>query len=235
LEDITRLLSETLPKTISYSLKIDPALPSIVGDPDQLHQALLNLCVNARDAMPTGGTISFSTELLWKERISDRFAEADADRYLVLSVADTGTGISDAHRSHIFEPFFTTKERGHGTGLGLAVVYGIVKSHNGFIDFTSELGKGTSFHLYFPVVPAFTKTPERVERIVENVPGGTETILFVEDEEMLLDLLKSMFASRGYNVLTAKDGMEAVDIYRKNKYGTPQNGRTGSVSGNEAY
>jgi PAS domain S-box-containing protein len=215
IEDLVKLLGETFPKTLSYKMHLDPSLPSMVGDINQIHQALLSLAVNARDAMPDGGTITFTTRTVDASSVKEQFADADMQEYMCIAVADTGSGIAETNRVHIFEPFFTTKERGRGTGLGLAVVYGIVKSHNGFINFISKVNEGTTFQLYFPVVPTV-----EIRKVIsteggERIPGGSETILFVEDEEMLLDLLNGLFTSKGYNVLTARDGIEAVEVYKQ--------------------
>jgi CheY-like chemotaxis protein len=217
IEDLLKLLQETFPRTISYDLDLDPAVGSITGDQNQLHQALLNLCVNARDAMPDGGELIFSTSVVDGPTLREQFPDADQVPYARLSIRDTGAGIAQLNRGHIFEPFFTTKERGRGTGLGLAVVYGIVKSHNGLIDFTSEVNKGTTFNMYFPMSSGIKKSSPIHTEAVEVVQGGTETVLIVEDEEMLLGLLKDLFESKGYRVLTATDGVEAVELFTSRK------------------
>ncbi len=215
-EELMQMLKETFPKTITYSSELEKALPTIQADRNQLYQALLNLCVNARDAMSSGGILSIVTQTIQRENILERFPDANDERYVHITVKDTGVGIDQATLSRIFEPFFTTKAQGKGTGLGLAVVYGVLQGHKGFIDVESEVGRGTAFHLYFPVqhhiepagVPAVQYT---------EAPGGTETILVVEDEEQLLVLVQSLLESKGYTVLTAKDGEEAVERYRQAK------------------
>jgi len=223
-EEIGKILRETFPKTIAYSVELDKSLPSIHADHNQLHQALLNLCVNARDAMidkqrdqAPGGKLSLSTRMVTGMKIREKFHDASEEPYVCISVNDTGTGMDEATRSRIFEPFFTTKEQGKGTGLGLAVVYGVVKAHHGFIDVESEPGRGTSFHLYFQAPARAGEHVESGPVIGEEALGGHETILVVEDEEMLLDLVKNILEGKGYQVLTAKDGLEAIRVYADHK------------------
>jgi CheY-like chemotaxis protein len=216
IEEMVKLLKETFPKTVALDLKLDKNIPSIVGDANQLHQAFLNISLNARDAMPRGGTLTFTTRTVAGTDCQGRFPDAEKQQYICISVTDTGIGMDEATRRRIFEPFFTTKEKGRGTGLGLSVVYGVVTSHHGFIDVESEVGDGTTFRLYFPiqshdVVPSTILTTQDKSEVV----GGTETLLIAEDEEMLLDLLRGLFAGKGYTVLTARDGIEAVEVYRQ--------------------
>jgi PAS domain S-box-containing protein len=211
--ETTRLVGETFPKTITVRLQLEQHLPLIIADPNQLHQLLLNLCINARDAMPKGGTLSITTTLVGGETLYHHFPNVGARTYVVLQVSDTGHGMDQATKRRIFEPFFTTKEKGKGTGLGLATVYGIVESHGGFVDVDSEVGVGSTFHVYFPtqLITEEITDPQRVP--FDDVPGGAETILIVEDEEMLREMLTTVLVSKGYQVLTASDGIEAVEIY----------------------
>ena len=211
--ETTRLLSETFPKTIAVRLQLEQNLPSIIADPNQLHQLLLNLCINARDAMPKGGTLSITTTFVGGETLSQHFPNVGARTYVVLRVSDTGQGMDQATRRRIFEPFFTTKEKGKGTGLGLATVYGIVESHGGFVDVDSEVGVGSTFHVYFPTQVISEENTDSQGISFNDVPGGTETILIVEDEEMLREMLTTVLVSKGYQVLMASDGIEAVEIY----------------------
>ncbi|MCX6144303.1 MAG: PAS domain S-box protein, partial [Ignavibacteriales bacterium] len=211
--ETTRLLGETFPKTIIVRLQLEQNLPTIVADPNQLHQLLLNLCINARDAMPRGGMLSIRTTFVGGETLSHHFPNVGAKTYIVLQVSDTGHGMDQATKRRIFEPFFTTKEKGKGTGLGLATVYGIVESHGGFVDVDSEVGVGSTFHVYFPTQVIGEEKTESQGTSTDDVPGGTETILIVEDEEMLREMLKTVLGSKGYQVLTASDGIEAVEIY----------------------
>jgi two-component system cell cycle sensor histidine kinase/response regulator CckA len=215
--EITKLVAETFPKTIVITTRLDPELPLIVADPTQLHQMVLNLCINSRDAMPRGGTLSLVTSLVGGEAVAGRFANAGAEQYVVLEISDSGAGMDDATKQRVFEPFFTTKEKGKGTGLGLATVYGIIESHGGFVDVQSEVGVGTTFQVYLPAQTSLTQQPERTRVPAQEVPRGSETILLVEDEEMLRDLVKNVMVSKGYAVITASDGVEAVELYMLHK------------------
>lgn len=215
--EIVKLLQETFPKTIEITTALDQSIPQIVADANQIHQVLLNLCVNARDAMQRGGTLELSTSVVSGESLKQRGYSISAPEYVQLQVMDTGMGMDEETRARIFEPFFTTKETGKGTGLGLAVVFGIIESHYGLIDVQSEVGRGTTFSFYFPVrpVPSGTLKPELNKPA--DVPGGTETLLLVEDEQMLRELLSGLLVEKGYTVLTAADGKEAITLYDKHK------------------
>jgi two-component system cell cycle sensor histidine kinase/response regulator CckA len=216
--ELAGMLEQTLPRSIQVSSKLGKEIPSITGDSNQLHQALLNLSLNAHDAMPKGGTLTFTTRTVMGTEVRRRFPEAQKEEYVCVSVADTGIGMDKSLLARVFEPFFTTKEKGHGTGLGLAVVYGVVTSHHGFIDVESRVGHGTTFHLYFPVPECSIGVPLiAAEQARAQVPGGTETLLVVEDEEMMLDLLKSILGGKGYQVMTARDGEEAVKLYARHR------------------
>ena len=210
------LLSRTIPKTIKIDLHLSGNLESIQADPSQVGQILMNLGVNARDAMPDGGTLTIETESvqLDKEYCSSHL-EAMPGSYVLLTVSDTGQGMDKKTLSHIFEPFFSTKEVGKGTGLGLAIVYGIVKQHDGHIMCYSEPGYGTTFKIY---LPAIQKEKELQTATFETaIPGGTETILLVDDEESIRELGAELLDSFGYKVITAGNGKEALEIYRVEK------------------
>jgi len=215
--ELARMLEETFPKTIEISLELQLNDPFIDGDRTQIHQTLLNLSVNARDAMPEGGTLSFRTKKTHGANLSRHYPEAMDGEYIQLSVSDTGTGMDETTRRRIFEPFFTTKELGKGTGLGLAVVYGIMKSHQGFIDVESEPGRGTTFHLFFPIPKRQSATAEADTAQGQEAVGGSETVLIVEDEELLRELLESLLESKGYTVLKASDGADAIEVYTKHQ------------------
>jgi len=215
--EVARMLAETFPKTIAVELNLGKSLPAIVADPTQILQVVLNLCVNARDAMPNGGTLRITTQRCDGVSLRSLFPDAEQEHYLQMSVADTGIGLEEKVKSRIFEPFFTTKEKGKGTGLGLSVVYGVVKSHDGLIRVESEPGKGSTFHLYFPIPKTEGEPRESLEIDKGEVPGGSETLLLVEDEEFLRELVKTLLGSKGYQVLTARDGEEAVEIYRQHR------------------
>jgi two-component system, cell cycle sensor histidine kinase and response regulator CckA len=213
IKELTKLLNETFPKTISMSLQLEKTIPIISMDPTQLHQTLLNLCVNARDAMNGRGELTIETQLVQGTSLADRFPNANANHYVRVRVRDTGSGMDEEIKQRIFEPFFTTKEEGKGTGLGLAVVYGVVQAHNGFIDVESAPGAGTTFNLFF-AIPEGILAPDRPrpERS-EELRGGDETILVVEDEPILRKLLVKFLETAGYTVIQASDGEEAVALY----------------------
>lgn len=215
--EIVPLVKETFPKTITVASTVPNDLPLIAADPNQLHQVLINLCVNARDAMTGGGSLTITAGTVSGEQLLSSFPQAKPGAYLELKVADTGIGMDDATRQRIFDPFFTTKEVGKGTGLGLAMVYGIVESHGGFIDVRSELGHGTTFRIYLPVAERGLEKAPPPKESLQNISGGTETILLVEDEATLSMLLKTILTSKGYTVLSADDGEEACKIYREHK------------------
>jgi two-component system cell cycle sensor histidine kinase/response regulator CckA len=214
-KELIRLLRETLPRTIEIVTDLNPRLPAIVADGGQIHQVLLNLCVNARDAMHAGGRIRIQTNLADGSHVRQRFPTALSDKYVSIEVRDTGAGMDEATKTRIFEPFFTTKESGKGTGLGLAVVFGVVQTHKGFIDVESQIGKGTTFCIYLPVEVTQSVGPNKLTTGFEESVGGHETILFVEDEPLLFETSKMALASKGYRVLYAKDGFEAIDMYRQ--------------------
>ena len=216
--ELTTMIGETFPRSVRIVLDLEKDLPRIEADPNQLHQALLNLAVNARDAMPDGGTLEFKTAVASNEKVRERFPDAREDRYLCVGVVDTGTGMDEATRTRVFEPFFTTKSKDTGSGLGLAVVYGVANSHEGFVEVTSELGKGTHFSMYLPIRAARSvRRDSEDEQAETGEKGENETILVVEDEELLLDSMKSLMESEGYRVLAAKDGVEAVEVYERHR------------------
>ncbi|MBA4311758.1 MAG: hypothetical protein C0417_03915 [Chlorobiaceae bacterium] len=221
--ELIKILNQTFPKTIRIKSELYNQPPSIIADSSQLHLALLNLCVNARDAMINNehggagtGVLTLRTNLIKSDKIVQRFPQANAKHYICISVSDTGIGMDDETRNRIFEPFFTTKELGKGTGLGLAVVYGVINSHHGIVDVESTKSIGTTFSLYFPVVESEINNNDQQSIEEPIAPMGNETILIVEDEEMLALLLSSIISDQGYKVLVAKDGQEGVRIYQNN-------------------
>jgi CheY-like chemotaxis protein len=215
--EVIELLSETFPKTVTIALHLENDLPVIEADVTQVHQVVLNLCVNARDAMSSAGTLTVTTQRESGDALRGKYPNATAQSYVVLSVADTGIGMDEELQRRIFEPFFTTKERGKGTGLGLSLVFGIMESHHGFVTVQSDLGKGTAFHCYFPVPHKAQNLTQLEERTTEEIPGGSETILVVEDEYMLRELSKAFLESRGYTVLTAEDGEHGLAAYQEHR------------------
>jgi CheY-like chemotaxis protein len=164
--------------------------------------------------MPGGGKITILATTVAGVRLRSRFAGANAERYVCISVADTGEGFDEAVRSRVFDPFFTTKEKGKGTGLGLSVVYGVVQAHGGFIDVESRVGDGATFFVYLPVPKHEVNSVPTPLDAREGILGGSETILVIEDEDLLRSMLHSLLQMNGYEVLLAKDGAEAVAIYQ---------------------
>jgi two-component system cell cycle sensor histidine kinase/response regulator CckA len=206
------MISETFPRTIQVTLDLDPDVPPFSGDSGQLHQALLNLCVNARDAMPNGGDLTIAVQLVPTESIKDPLADAKSD-YVCITVTDTGVGMDDVTRRRVFEPFFTTKGVGKGTGLGLAVVYGVVNNHGGLIDVESQLGRGTKFRLYFPIVLRATSITRDEPSV--KISGGIETLLVIDDEPAIRAALEMQLSEVGYQVLTAANGPEGIEICKR--------------------
>lgn len=208
------LLEKVIGSNIEVRADLAPDLALVRADPTQIEQVLLNLCINARDAMPSGGSLIIETRNI---RLDERFCAmqplARPGDYVALSVIDTGTGMDAATLDRIFEPFFTTKEFGKGTGLGLATVYGIVRQHGGFLQVQSEPGVGSTFHAYFPVSTEAVSVPERVED-ESPIQGGSETILLAEDHEGLRQLAVETLTNLGYKVVLAADGDQAVQEFR---------------------
>ncbi len=214
IEQAKQLLTRTVPKMIEVELVLSDGLPTVIADPTQVEQVLMNLAVNARDAMPEGGKLTIDTKpvTLDEEYCRLHLGSKPGD-YVMLSISDTGHGMDSETLNHIFEPFYTTKASGEGTGLGLAMVYGMVKQCGGYIIGYSEPGMGTAFRIYLPVIPTEAKSEPPTDKPI--LSRGTETILLVDDEEMVRDLGKRILERSGYTVLTAANGKEAVNLYRK--------------------
>ena len=214
--EIERILRETLPKSIEVDVKASHDLWTVFGDSTQLHQVLMNLCVNARDAMPLGGTLTIAASNQWIDETDVRTnLEAKVGPYCVLSVADTGTGIATEILDRIFEPFFTTKELGSGTGLGLSTIVGIIKSHGGFITVSSQLSKGTEFKVFLPAVMIREAAP------IENPElhrGDGNLILVVDDEAPVRESLRITLEDYNYQVLTACNGVDAIEVYSQHQH-----------------
>ncbi len=213
-EEITEIARQTFPKPISIVHHESKDTWKISADATQIHQVLLNLCVNARDAMPNGGTLTIGIE---NAELDEHYAAMIADsrpgRYVVFSVHDTGTGIPPEIVEKIFDPFFTTKDVGKGTGLGLSTVRGILKSHDGFVNVYSEPGRGSTFKVYLPASLEDEPANEAPETEEVCAGGDGETILVVEDEFEIRRITETILKSSGYNVLTAGDGTEALAVY----------------------
>ncbi|MFC1553600.1 PAS domain S-box protein [candidate division KSB1 bacterium] len=216
IQDTLKVAEKIFEKKIILKEDYQKDLNNIIGDSNQLDQVLTNLFINAKDAMPDGGELFIKTEnILINESYEEYYSEMINGDYIKILVKDTGTGISKDNMDHIFEPFYTTKEKGKGTGLGLASVYGIVKNHAGYIYCQSVPGKGTEFSLYFPITDKKSKTEISAVELKE----GNETILIVDDEENVRNLGRDILTNLGYNIITAEDGYEAIRIF-KDKFKT---------------
>ncbi|WP_009634472.1 ATP-binding protein [Synechocystis sp. PCC 7509] len=238
--EIANIVKETFPKSIELCIDIAPDLSTVSADATQIHQVLMNLVVNARDAMPNGGSLKLSASNLEIEKsyaqmsveakvglyvvitvadtgtgITPEIVEQIFDPFVVITVADTGTGITPEIVEQIFDPFFTTKKVGQGTGLGLSTTLGIIKSHDGFIEICSEVGKSSKFQVYLPAVEQ-TAIPliEDPELLMEH----GELILVVDDEAAICEIAKAILESYNYRVLTANDGIAALALYAENKH-----------------
>jgi PAS domain S-box-containing protein len=210
--EIEHIVRETFPKSIELNSDIAPNLRNVHGDITQLHQVLMNLVVNARDAMPNGGILTISAEnLVIDKHYAQMNIEATEGAYVVITVADTGMGMPPEIQERIFEPFFTTKELGKGTGLGLSTVMGIIKNHDGFVHVYSEVGRGTQFKVYLPATAGSLK-PQHSQK-TELLQGDGELILVVDDEAAIRDITKTSLEAYNYKVMTACDGVEALAIY----------------------
>ena len=201
-------------KDTTIHLELAEDLYGIEADQDQIEQVLLNLYVNATDAMPGGGNLTLKTINVTHGNIKGKLYDPKPGNYVLLTVTDTGAGMDKETQERVFDPFFTTKEMGRGTGLGLASVYGIMKGHAGYIDVDSEKDKGTTFSIYLPA------TERKIEKTVvadKQIIKGTETVLVVDDEAMVLDAAVKVLKRLGYTVLEAKSGREAVKVYEENK------------------
>jgi PAS domain S-box-containing protein len=228
--DLAKLLKQTLPKTIELILDLDSNVPFVALDTNQINQALLNLAVNARDALPNGGELTLKTMVVARSQVRD--PDATAESYLCVELRDNGIGMSSGVRARIFEPFFTTKSVGDGSGLGLAIVYGIVKSHNGFIDVDSKPRHGTTFRLYLPIAAHEEKStiddtiPNNALSVVKKTNGAdprplsqarTKSVLVIEDEENMVYLLRKAFLRNKCGLFVALDGEQAMAMYQNHK------------------
>lgn len=216
-ENVANMLRALLGESISVELQLAEDLPAVDADEGMMEQVLMNLAMNSRDAMPRGGRLTISTaERKVDERYARRIREARPGRYVAFRVSDTGTGMTRETQAHIFEPFFTTKDIGKGTGLGLATIYGIVKQHHGWIEMETKEGAGTTFTILLPVSenPA---EPQKGRNALDNLPRGTETVLVVEDEEPLRNLVTAVLRHAGYTVFDASTGAEALEIWSRHR------------------
>ena len=216
LADVEKMLRHTLPKSIEVESDVPRDLAAVSGDATQLHQVFLNLCVNARDALPQGGRLTLTAEETDLDEAYARMeTQARPGRYVLVRVADTGTGIPPDILDKIFDPFFTTKEQGKGTGLGLATVLGIVRGHGGFVNVRSEVGKGTQFSVYLPVAPTGVACAPAPREVLPC--GSGELVLVVDDEAAIREITRTTLEANGYRVLTAGDGTEALALFAQHR------------------
>jgi signal transduction histidine kinase len=212
--EIRRFLASGMEENIEFKIISNPSLEVIQGDASQVGQVIMNLCLNARDAMPRGGRLTVETDNIEiDEEFCHRNSYGRPGRYVMLVVSDTGTGMNAATVDRIFEPFFTTKELGKGTGLGLATVYGIVKQHDGFLNIYSEVGKGTTFRVYFPASAGCAS--QRPPDIAMISVTGSETILVADDHKGIREVAHEILSSYGYATILAADGQEALRLFRQ--------------------
>ncbi len=217
LKEMLQLANETFPKNIQFTCQPDPDLWRVVGDVTQIHQVLLNLCVNARDAMPTGGTLTLKAHNFRADTSSCQMKpEVQPGRYVLIEVTDTGSGIPLAIQDNIFDPYFTTKPLGQGTGLGLPTVLSIVKGHRGFLDFDSSPHAGTRFRVFLPAVESEVAA-DRLAQRPAACPGHGELVLVVDDEEAICLATELMLTKYGYVPLLARDGVEAIVLFARHQ------------------
>lgn len=216
IKDLIKVLNETLPKSITVNYEIQPELDLISADPTQIHQVLMNLSINARDAMPNGGTLTITAHnVVLDENYARMINEAKPGRYVLINVKDSGEGMRQEIQQRIFDPFFTTKEIGKGTGLGLSTALTIVNSHGGFINVYSEHGKGTQFSIYLPAATS-AESANQSKIDLPYPTGNGELVLIVDDEENIRQITKATLEKFGYQTLIASDGTEALAIYAQN-------------------
>jgi CheY-like chemotaxis protein len=212
IKNVEKLLRRLIGEDIELKIKLSREAVPVFADPGQIEQVLINLAANARDAMPQGGSLLVQAEVInGDEDLYKKFANHKPGKYARISVADTGTGMSQETAEKVFEPFFTTKEEGKGTGLGLSIVHGVITQHNGHIEVQSEPGKGTVFNMYLPLV-SYQKEEAR-PLVVHQPTRGSETVLIAEDNEPVRILVRNILAEYGYNILESADGQEAVERF----------------------
>ena len=215
--EVERFLKETLPKTIHFKVTLPEGLWNISGNMTQLQQVFINLCLNARDAMPEGGNLTLSAKNIDVcEHFAARVPDAKPGRHVRINVTDSGSGIPRDILQKIFDPFFTTKAPDKGTGLGLSTVIGIVKGHGGFMTIDSKVGRGSKFSAYFPATSQ-SQAPSCFQQHVSLPPGKGELILVVDDEASICKMIRTILTKTGYTTLTASDGKEALELFKKHR------------------
>ena len=213
--ELVSLLYQTLPRTIDIVTDLTPGNPWLVADAAGLHQVLGTICLNARNAMPQGGRLTLSTSIVSRDQLRRHFPSAGIWQYIAVAISDTGAGMDEPVRQRILEPFLGTTAESKGTESGRGTAYGIVGSHSSFIEVQSEAGTGTTYRLFFPDL-RFQGRPVGSARPASDVHGGKATILLVEDDQALREVATVVLSQKGYTVLTAKDGAEAIDVYQEN-------------------
>jgi len=219
IREVVLILDRALDKGVEIKLDLASNLPPVRVNASQIEQVLMNLCVNARDAMEGKGTLYISTRLATKDDLKRLPRMKRRRDYICVSVKDTGPGIPEEIRDKIFDPFFTTKGEGRGTGLGLAIAYGIIKEHRGVIEVISKLGEGTCFNIYLPVAKVKNTKHFKKQEKIPIASKGNEAILLVDDEEIIRTLVKTVLEDNGYKLFTASDGMEALEFLTHKKEG----------------
>jgi len=213
LKDALQFLRSTIPTTIDIRKHLPDADITILADPVQINQVMMNLCINASQAMEnTGGILEITAEnMKLEENAANSYPDLPAASYLKITISDTGPGIASEIINRIFDPYFTTKEMGKGSGMGLSIVHGIVKNHNGAILVDSKLGKGSAFSLLFPVVDERSKIETE---IIDEIPGGKERVLFVDDEKSIADMTQKILKRLGYEVEISLNPIQALDLFQ---------------------
>jgi CheY-like chemotaxis protein len=210
---LEKMLTRLVPEDIDFRTTVAEGVLTVMADKGQIEQVLMNLVTNAKDAMPRGGSLSIEVSTtVTKEKFVHAHGFGEPGDYACVTVSDTGYGMDEETRKRIFEPFFTTKEVGKGTGLGMAIIYGIIRQHNGYISIYSEKGIGTTFNIYLPLIVEGVKEEQGVPD-AEPPPGGTETVLLAEDDTAVRELHKMMLEEAGYTVIEAVDGQDALDRF----------------------
>jgi PAS domain S-box-containing protein len=216
IREVVSMCKDTFPKSITLHENVAKDLHTITGDATQIHQMLMNLCINARDAMPNGGTLTISAEnVVVDEAFAKTHLLTAPGEYVLIKVSDTGTGIPEEIQDKIFDPFFTTKEHGKGTGLGLSTTMGIVKGHKGCINVYSEVGHGTEFHIYLPASESGIQNTSRADQAVATTSGSGELVLVIDDESAIREITRTTLESDGFRVLLAEDGTQALGLFAK--------------------
>lgn len=217
IRDLTKMIGGTFPKTIEITTALSSTHLTVLADRGNIFQVLLNLCINARDAMAQGGILTLESEVVSGKPEGENSEPAGSENFARIRVSDTGHGMDKETRTRIFDPFFTTKAPGQGTGLGLSVVHSIIQRHNGSIEVKSSKGVGTTFEIFLPIAEEVVTSPAHLPAGTQSTHKGPATILFVEDEELIITNLVPSLTEAGYNVLIARDGLEAIEIFEQKK------------------